>query len=76
MLLNAENIDKKIKILGDNINSVLKDMDLISNTASKTVSSAQEITVDVEEQNVMLEKIIDSFEEIEQLIGELNQLTV
>lgn len=67
----AKDMDEKTKNLQYNSNEIANEVVAISSVTEETSASVEQITASITEQNGRIEKIVDSFKEIEDLAREL-----
>ncbi len=74
VLKQAKDMEKKIKELQASSSDIVNEVISISSVTEETAASVEQVTASATEQNGRIEKIVDSFREIEVLIQELSKL--
>ena len=75
VLSNAQEVDEKIKNLQENSNKIVGETVSISCVTEEISASIEEVTASMTEQNEKIEKIVDSFKNIENMVQKLSTLT-
>jgi len=75
VLNNAQEVDEKVKNLQENLNKIVGETVSISCVTEEISASIEQVTASMTEQNDKIEKIVDSFKNIENMVHELSTLT-
>ncbi|MCZ8522641.1 MULTISPECIES: methyl-accepting chemotaxis protein [Paenibacillus] len=73
VLQQAEEVEGKTTDIGKSSGEIVMEVTSISGVTEQSSAAAEEILASVEEQNAMMDQIVNSFKELEQLIADLNR---